>query len=379
MADVKNWQISRTMPYPHEEEAMRPKRQFALVMDLNKCIACQTCTIACKQTWTWAQGQEYMLWNNVESKPYGFFPLGWDVRILEKLGASQWDGTEYAGKTIFEAAPSEERVLGWFPESLDWSTPNVGEDEPKGVAQQGTYVPSLPHNDMWMYYLPRICNHCTYPGCVAACPRQAIYKREEDGIVLVDQTRCRGYQECVQACPYKKTMFNSITHVSEKCIGCYPAIEQGKQTQCTVACIGRIRLTGFVNTPDNIDETNPIDYLVHVKKVALPLYPQLGLEPNIYYIPPKHVPAEYLHQMFGPGVDQAIENYSKLKEDTEMRGLLVLMGATDKIIFSFKVEEEMAYGYDAEGTEIVSVPLVEPVFVLNFYDETHDVYRHNIT
>jgi nitrate reductase beta subunit len=66
---------------------------------------------------------------------------------------------------------------------------------------------------------------------VAACPREAIYKRPEDGIVLVDQERCRGYQECLTACPYKKTMFNLETRVSEKCIGCYPKVEQGLQTQ----------------------------------------------------------------------------------------------------------------------------------------------------
>ena len=102
---------------------------------------------------------------------------------------------------------------------------------------------------MWMYYLQRICNHCTYPACVAACPREAIYKRPEDGIVLVDQTRCRGYQECLTACPYKKTMFNLETRVSEKCIGCYPKLEQGLQTQCTTSCIGRLRLTNYLSAP----------------------------------------------------------------------------------------------------------------------------------
>ena len=76
----------------------------------------------------------------------------------------------------------------------------------------------IPH-DKWFFYLARICNHCTYPGCLASCPRTSIYKRPEDGIVLVDQERCRGYQECVKACPYKKVFFNSVTGTSEKCIG----------------------------------------------------------------------------------------------------------------------------------------------------------------
>ena len=76
-----------------------------MIMDTNKCIACQSCTIACKSTWTWGKGQEYMLWNNIETKPFGFYPTGWDVNVLELLGEQAWDGDVYAGQTIFEAAP----------------------------------------------------------------------------------------------------------------------------------------------------------------------------------------------------------------------------------------------------------------------------------
>ena len=50
----------------------------------------------------------------------------------------------------------------------------------------------LPEHKVWFFHLARICNDCTYPGCLAACPRNAIYKRPEDGIVLIDQSRCRG-------------------------------------------------------------------------------------------------------------------------------------------------------------------------------------------
>ena len=73
------------------------------------------------------------------------------------------------------------------------------------------------------FYFPRICNHCLNPSCVAACPSGALYKRGEDGIVLVDQKRCRGWRACVAACPYKKMFFNWNTGKSEKCILCYPA------------------------------------------------------------------------------------------------------------------------------------------------------------
>ena len=72
MAKVYNWQLGREMDFPYE--AQRPDQQFAMIFDTNKCIACQTCTVACKTTWTPGRGQEYMYWNNVETKPYGFYP-----------------------------------------------------------------------------------------------------------------------------------------------------------------------------------------------------------------------------------------------------------------------------------------------------------------
>lgn len=79
MAKVKNWQIGREMEYPYEEN--RPQKQIAYVFDINKCIACQTCSVACKTTWTSGKGEETMFWNNVETKPYGGYPLRWDSRL----------------------------------------------------------------------------------------------------------------------------------------------------------------------------------------------------------------------------------------------------------------------------------------------------------
>jgi len=376
MPEVYNWQLGRKMAYQYD--AGRPKRQIAWVFDTNKCIACQTCTVACKQTWTWGRGQEYMLWNNVETKPYGFFPTGWDVRLLEMLGPGGWQDGEYGGQTVAEAAPQGERVRGWLPESEHWTYPNMGEDEPAGTAAQGTYIGRLPH-DMWFFYLARICNHCTYPACLAACPREAIYKRPEDGIVLVDQSRCRGYQECVSACPYKKVMLNNTTGTSEKCIACYPKIEQGEQPQCVTSCIGRIRIAGFISPPDVVHKENPIDFLVKVRKVALPLYAQSGTEPNVYYIPPMHAPREYVRQMFGPGADAAIETYAKAKDDPELLGLMMLFGSSERIMHRFAVEDEVARGFDEKGEEVVSVPLREPTFIRTYFDSVRQSYLHNIT
>ena len=98
----------------------------------------------------------------------------------------------------------------------------------------------------FMMYLPRLCEHCLNPACVAVCPSGAIYKREEDGIVLIDQDKCRGWRMCVSGCPYKKIYYNWSSGKSEKCIFCYPRIEAGQPTVCSETCVGRIRYLGVV-------------------------------------------------------------------------------------------------------------------------------------
>jgi len=373
MARVYNWQIGREMSYWYPEA--RPKKQFAAIFDINKCIECQTCTLACKTTWTSGKGQEYMLWNNVETKPYGFYPLGWDLKLLKDLGPQPWEGKRYEGRTIFEAASPGERVLGWRPDDLDFAQPNVGEDDCAGTIENGASL-QVPHA-VWFFYLARICNHCTYPACLASCPRGAIYKRPEDGIVLVDQGRCRGYQECVKGCPYKKVFYNPMTGTSEKCIACFPKMEAGLQPQCFVNCIGKIRLAGSVSKPEKAQADNPIDYLVHVRKVALPLFPQFGLEPNVYYIPPVHVPVPFLHQMFGPGVEQAIKAYRAASADPDLAGLLGLFGSTEQVIPRWRRQGDTVIGMDDARREIVRVPMREPISILPAFDARYGVVRTN--
>jgi nitrate reductase beta subunit len=316
-----------------------------------------------------------MLWNNVETKPYGSYPLGWDLQVLEKLNGQNWNGNVYQGQTIFEAAPAGERMLGWRPESQDYAYPNVGEDDCTGRVDHGTSM-SLPHMN-WFFYLARICNHCTYPGCLTSCPRGSIYKRPEDGIVLVDQGRCRGYQECVKGCPYKKVFYNPMTGTSEKCIACYPKIEQGLQPQCFVNCIGKIRLAGWISKPQNARADNPIDYLVHIRKVALPLFPQFGLEPNVYYIPPIHVPPPFLRQMFGPGAEDALKTYRTAANDADLAGLLCLFGSTEAVVPRWKRQGDIVSGTDEKGATLVRVPMKEPVHVRAAYDTLYQIARVN--
>lgn len=369
MSQVYNWQLGRSMAYPYDGHY--PDRQFAFVFNTNRCIGCQTCTMACKSTWTFSKGQEYMWWNNVETKPYGGYPQHWDVKTLKLLeeanpGEQIWDGSpatdkapygKFAGKTVFEATDHRvtpegaQRVLGYLPEDWEWTAPNIYED----TAVSGQGAPdkfdaegsSGKEHKTWFFYLQRICNHCSYPACLAACPRKAIYKRPEDGIVLIDQERCRGYRKCMEACPYKKPMYRSTTRTSEKCVGCYPRIE-GKdplsggapmETRCMTACVGQIRLQGLVQVDKDgawkEDRQNPLYYLVHVAKIALPLYPQFGTQPNGYYIPPRWAPRAYLKQMFGPGVDDAIERY--VAPDRETLAVLQLFRKDRRIIFKYEI------------------------------------------
>ena len=382
MPRVYNWQIGREMEYPYE--AKRPRRQAAGVFNLNKCIGCQTCTLACKTTWTSGKGQELMFWNNVETKPWGSYPLGYDVKILSMLGVQRWrkEGGRwvYKGLTIFEAARAGERVLGYMPEPYDYANPNIGEDMASSPVDGGRrYIRGYPHA-AWHFYMPRICNHCTFPACLSACPRMAIYKRPEDGIVLVDQLRCRGYRECVRGCPYKKVFYNPETRVSEKCVFCYPSLEKGTIPRCFRNCIGRIRIFGYISLPENADPENPVDFLVHIKRVAAPHLPHLGLEPNIYYVPPVHVDRRFIQMLFGPMGVEAVENYlaAIMKQDLEVLGALTLANSTDRIYTRFKIiGGEYVAGYDENGHEVVRVPIREPVYIRPRHDPARNLYLRN--
>lgn len=153
------------------------------------------------------------------------------------------------------------------------------------------------------------------------------------------------------------------------------------QTRCMAACIGHIRLQGMVElNPDGTWKEaryNPIYYLVHVARVALPLYPQFGTEPNGYYIPPRWVPRPYLRQMFGPGVDEAIERY--VVPDRELLAVLQLFGKDHRICHRYEIREgpkvyegeihgrkftlynDTIIGYAADGTKIIEVTVEEPL------------------
>ena len=140
----------------------------------------------------------------------------------------------------------------------------------------------------YYFYLPRICNHCTNPACLEACPRKAIYKREEDGIVLVDQERCEGYRYCIKACPYKKIYFNELLGKSAEVHLLLPAAREGRgqrlrQAVSRPAALRRASWTTRSRRSTSWSSSH---------KVALGLLPEKGTEPNVFYVPPFNPPRE---------------------------------------------------------------------------------------
>lgn len=298
---------------------METRRQLAWVFDLNKCIGCQTCSVACKVLWLQGEvGTEGMWWMTVNTQPGRGTPRDW-----EKMGG----GYDAEGRLRLGKLPTAEDFGGGWTFNYD--------EVLRGGQGRKVHLRKVGGHDGWgmnwdedegggefpnayFFYLPRLCNHCTRPACVEACPTGALFKREEDGLVLRDEGRCRGSLECAQACPYKKIYFNAVRKVSQHCIGCFPRLEQGVAPACVRQCPGRAAFVGFLD-----DEVGVVGQLVRKWKVALPLHSEFGTGPNVYYVPPlapvplradgsfdvggERIPPGYLEELFGPQVHGALD------------------------------------------------------------------------
>ena len=86
------------------------------------------------------------------------------------------------------------------------------------------------------YYLSISCNHCSNPTCVDGCPTGAMNKREQDGLVVVDQKKCVGCRYCEMRCPYGAPQFDEAQKVMTKCDGCFDRVEEGLQPVCVDSC-----------------------------------------------------------------------------------------------------------------------------------------------
>lgn len=92
------------------------------------------------------------------------------------------------------------------------------------------------------------CNHCQHPACLASCPladvndpsnqSHAIFKRAADGIVLINEDVCIGCKRCVEACPYGAPQFNSVSGKVEKCTFCLHRLSAGFLPACVTTCVG---------------------------------------------------------------------------------------------------------------------------------------------
>jgi nitrate reductase / nitrite oxidoreductase, beta subunit len=357
---------------------MRIRAQIGMVLNLDKCIGCHTCSVTCKNVWTSREGVEYAWFNNVETKPGLGYPTDWENQARWNGG---WERTK-AGK-LQPKQGSKWRILANIfanpdlPEIDDYYEPfDFDYDHLKSAPEMEAFPTARPrskitgermekiekgpnweeilggefskrsqdynfegiqkeiygeYENTFMMYLPRLCEHCLNPACAASCPSGAIYKREEDGIVLIDQEKCRGWRMCVSGCPYKKIYYNWSTGKSEKCTLCYPRIESGNPTVCSETCVGRIRYLGVMlydadkieeaaNMPDEQDlydaqlgvfldpndpvvietaradgipedwikaaQESPIWKMAMEWKVAFPLHPEYRTLPMVWYIPP---------------------------------------------------------------------------------------------
>jgi len=276
------------------KQNMDVRSQISMVFHLDKCIGCHTCSVACKNIWTDRKGAEYMWWNNVETKPGTGYPTKWEDQNIYRGGWQKENGKvslKGAGKrrglTNIFYNPNLPIIDDYYEpftfKYLDLIETPEGDDQP--TARPVSLItgepidikmgpnwdddlggtPDFARNDpnlknlsaaeqevmfqlekMAFFYLPRICNHCLNPACVASCPSGAIYKRGEDGVVLINQEVCRAWRMCVTACPYKKSYYNWHTGKSEKCILCFPRLEAGLAPACMHSCVGRIRYLGVL-------------------------------------------------------------------------------------------------------------------------------------
>lgn len=444
---------------------MKIKAQIGMVMNLDKCIGCHTCSVTCKNTWTNRSGAEYMYFNNVETKPGIGYPKQWEDQDKYKGG---W--TLKKGKLELKSGSKTNRLAGLFynpnqpsiddyyePWNYDYETltnspqkkhqpvarpkssltgdfmniewgPNW-EDDLAGGHITGLEDPNVQKmeesiktefDDVFMMYLPRICEHCINPACVSSCPSGAMYKREEDGIVLVDQNACRSWRYCVSSCPYKKVYFNWQTNKAEKCTLCFPRLEAGLPTICSETCVGRIRYLGvMLYDADKVEEAasvenekdlyhsqldvfldsndpevaklakeqgipaewieaaqqSPIYKMIIDWKIALPLHPEYRTLPMVWYIPPL---SPIMNLFEGKGSQQTAEDIfpaiDQMRIPIDYLAQLLTAGDTDHIRSTLKKMSVMRqYMRAVQTNKTVDQALISSVGLTE--QQIEDMYR----
>ena len=410
---------------------MRVRAQIGMVLNLDKCIGCHTCSVTWKNVWTSRDGVEYAWFNNVETKPGTGYPTDWENQSrwnggwertksgkLQPKQGSKWRilANIFANPDLpeiddyyepfdfdyehlksapemkaFPTARPRSRISGERMEKIEkgpnWEEILGGEFSKRSEdynfegIQKDIYGE---YENTFMMYLPRLCEHCLNPACAASCPSGAIYKREEDGIVLIDQEKCRGWRMCVSGCPYKKVYYNWSTGKSEKCTLCYPRIESGNPTVCSETCVGRIRYIGVmlydadkIEAAANAEETtdlydaqlgvfldpkdpeviaaaradgipedwikaaqdSPIWKMAMEWKVAFPLHPEYRPLPMVWYIPPLS-PIQNAAEAGAIGMDGAMPDVRNLR--IPLKYLANMLTAGDEEPVAYALERMLA-------------------------------------
>ena len=248
------------------------KKKLGLVIDLDICVGCHACAVACKE---WNDGGEFG--PLPDEHAYAKDPLGvWFNRVhtYEVAGLGTRDSGLEKAKDFHGAS----RVTG--AGSKDWR-PSAN-----AAATGPSHESRVPSPAMTVHF-PRSCLHCETPDCVTVCPTGASYKRAEDGIVLVDEDKCIGCKLCSWACPYGAREYSQKRGVMQKCTLCVDRIynetfdEYDRQPACVMACPTRARHFGDLG-----DAESAVSKLVAARG-GYDLMPEMGYKPVNKYLPPR--------------------------------------------------------------------------------------------
>lgn len=165
-----------------------------------------------------------------------------------------------------------------------------------GGEERDTPGGTFPNN--FLSFLTVACQHCENPPCVPVCPTGATYKREEDGVVLVDYDKCIGCGACVESCPYdgvRQRNAEEITYSTgfqvghanvqqeqpatvSKCTFCVQRLEEGRLPACVEVCPTRARFFGDLDDPDSVVSKKLRE------RDSFTLHPEAGTRPSVYFL-----------------------------------------------------------------------------------------------